>query len=81
MLVELIKNAVGRMVPTKINGEDVIPFMGVGKFIPQKQKYNFKISTNADYPADGNKKVKDLKEALVKSGLSNGMRISTHHHF
>lgn len=81
MSVKLIKNAVGRMVPTEINGEDAIPYMGVGKFIPNKRKYNSKIATNANYPADGNKKVKDLKEALVKSGLASGMRISTHHHF
>lgn len=69
------------MVPTEINGEEVIPFMGVGKYKPNKRKYNSNISSNVDYPSDGNKRVVDLKEALVKSGLSNGMRISTHHHF
>jgi len=55
--------------------------LGVGKFIPKKRKYNSNIATNADFPADGNKKVKDLKDALIKAGLANGMRISTHHHF
>ncbi|PKQ63187.1 citrate lyase subunit alpha [Labilibaculum filiforme] len=81
MVAKWVKNALGRMVPTEINGQDSIPFMGVGKFKPQKRKYNCKIPSNADYPLDGNKKVKDLKEALQKSGLANGMRISTHHHF
>ncbi len=35
----------------------------------------------ANYPADGNKQVKSIKEALIKSGLKDGMTISTHHHF
>lgn len=77
----MVRNAIGRMVPTEINGEKAIPFMGVGKFIPTKRKLSSKISSSVNYPADGNKKVADLKEALIKSGLSNGMRISTHHHF
>ncbi|WP_461639416.1 citrate lyase subunit alpha [Labilibaculum euxinus] len=81
MSVKLIENAVGRMVPTEINGQKAIPYMGIGKFIPKKRKYNSYISTNAEFPADGNKKVKNLKEALQKAGLANGMRISTHHHF
>jgi citrate lyase subunit alpha / citrate CoA-transferase len=33
-----------------------------------------------DYPSDGNKVVKDLKTALKKAGLKDGMTISTHHH-
>ncbi len=81
MAVKMVRNAIGRMVPTEINGEKAIPFMGVGKFIPTKRKLSSKISSSVNYPADGNKKVADLKEALIKSGLSNGMRISTHHHF
>jgi len=77
----MIKNAVGRMVPTQINGQDAIPYSGVGKYKPNRQKYNSPISTSADFPLDGNKQVTNLREALVKSGLKDGMRISTHHHF
>ena len=77
----MVKNAVGRMIPTKINGQEAIPFMGVGKFKPNKLKYNSRIPTNADFPDDGNKQVENLREALIKSELKNGMRISTHHHF
>jgi len=69
------------MVPAIINGEEHTPFMGVGKFRPQKRKHAPRISTCADYPVDGNKLVPDLKEALVKAGLRDGMTISTHHHF
>ena len=28
---KIVKNAAGRMVPTLVNGEEHIPFMGVGK--------------------------------------------------
>ena len=78
---KLVKNAAGRMVPEVVNGEKQIPYMGVGKYRPTGRKYGPPIPTCADYPADGNKLVKDLKEALIKAGLKDGMTISTHHHF
>jgi len=75
-----VKNAVGRMVPTEINGEEVIPFKGIGKHKPIGRKYAPPIPTALDYPEDGNKVIGSLKEALEKCGLSDGMTISTHHH-
>ena len=78
---KLVKNAAGRIVPTIINGEEHVPFQGVGKYKPTGRKYGPPIPTCADYPEDGNKVVKDLKEALIKAGLKDGMTISTHHHF
>jgi len=80
-MTEFIKNAVGRMVPTEINGKKVVPFQGVGKYLPEGKKHAPKISSNANFPLDGNKLVASLKEALVKAGLADGMTISTHHHF
>ena len=77
----IVTNAAGRQVPTIINGEEHIPFMGVGKYRPTGRKYGPPIATCADYPDDGNKIVANLKEALIKSGLKDGMTISTHHHF
>lgn len=79
--MKLVKNAIGRMVPTEINGEKQIPFQGVGKYKPEGNKHAPKIPSNADYPLDGNKTVASLKEALIKAGLKDGMTISTHHHF
>ncbi len=76
-----VKNAVGRMIPEEINGKPVIPFMGVGKYRPTGRKAAPPIATCIDYPADGDKRVKDIKESLVKSGIKDGMTISTHHHF
>lgn len=78
---KIVTNAAGRKVPTIINGEKHTPFVGVGKFKPTGRKYAPKISTCADYPADGNKVVQNLREALIKAGLKDGMTISTHHHF
>ncbi len=78
---KLVKNAVGRMVPTIVNGEEHIPFKGVGKHIPTGKKHAPNIASCANYPADGNKTVASLKEALIKAGLKDGMTISTHHHF
>lgn len=77
----IVTNAAGRAVPTIINGEEHIPFQGVGKYKPVGRKHAPRIASCADYPADGNKQVASLKEALIRSGLKDGMTISTHHHF
>ncbi|MBN2668302.1 MAG: citrate lyase subunit alpha [Bacteroidales bacterium] len=79
--MNLEKNILGRLVPTEINGEKAVPFQGVGKYKPEGRRYAHKITSNRDYPSDGNKQVASLKEALIKSGLKDGMTISSHHHF
>ncbi len=81
MPVKTVVNAVGRSVPTEVNGKPVIPFKGVGQHRPQGNKYGPPIATCIDFPEDGNKGVSTLKDALMKAGLKNGMTISTHHHF
>ncbi|MBN1116601.1 MAG: citrate lyase subunit alpha [Bacteroidales bacterium] len=78
---KLVKNAAGRMIPEIINGDKAIPFKGVGKHIPERKKFAPKIPSNIFYPADGNKQINNIKEALIKSGIRDGMTISTHHHF
>lgn len=77
----LVVNAIGREVPTHVNGKPVIPYKGVGKHRPEGKKYGPRISSCVDFPADGDKRVPSLKDALIKSGLKDGMTISTHHHF
>ncbi len=79
--MKFTKNTVGREIPETINGKSVIPFKGVGKYKPEARKYAPQIASCSDYPSDGNKLVPNLKEALIKSGLKDGMTISTHHHF
>ena len=78
---ELIRNAAGRLVPRFINSREQAAFKGVGKFAPGKCKVAPPIARCADYPADGNKVVADLKSALHNCGLKSGMTVSTHHHF
>lgn len=69
------------MVPTEINGEPAIPFQGVGKYVPEGKRHAPRIASSASFPADGNKQVSSIKEALQWAGLKDGMTISTHHHF
>ncbi|MBD3167476.1 citrate lyase subunit alpha [bacterium] len=74
-------NAAGRKVPTEVNGKAQVPFRGVGKYRPEGRKAAPPIRSCADYPADGDKRVGSIREALEKCGLRDGMTISNHHHF
>jgi len=78
---EFVKNAIGRRVPTMVNGRKAIPYKGVGKHQPTGRKAAPPIKSCKDYPADGNKVVSSIKEALQKCGLKDGMTIGSHHHF
>ncbi len=77
----MVINAAGRSVPTEVNGEAQIPYLGVGKFKPTGRRYGPPLESCADFPEDGNKLVPSLKEALIQAGFKDGMTISTHHHF
>jgi len=79
-MTKLVENAVGRLVPTEINGAEAFPFKGVGKYYPTGRKAAPPIRTCADYPADGDKTTENIKQALINAGLKDGMTISTHHH-
>ena len=78
--MKLVKNSANRLVPETINGKKEIPFKGVDKHKTSGRMAAPEIRSAADYPADGNKVVKNLKEALKKAGLKDGMTVSTHHH-
>ncbi len=76
-----IVNAIGRTVPTTVNGKPVVPYKGIGKHRPEGKKFGPRIPSCVDFPANGDKRVPSLKDALIKAGLKDGMTISTHHHF
>ncbi len=76
----LVRNAAGRLVPREINGEPAVPYQGVGKHRPTGRRAAPPIRACQDYPADGDKVVADVKTALERAGLRDGMTISTHHH-
>jgi len=77
----MVKNAAGRLVPESVNGVPSIPYQGVHGNTPTGFKAAPPVRTCIDYPADGNKQVRNLEEALLKCGLADGMTISSHHHF
>ncbi|MCA9752016.1 MAG: citrate lyase subunit alpha, partial [Gemmatimonadetes bacterium] len=78
---DLVTNAAGREVPREVNGRERTPFRGVGKHLPDGRKHGPRIRSCADYPADGDKRAPDLRTALERANLHDGMVISTHHHF
>ncbi|MBI5730295.1 MAG: citrate lyase subunit alpha, partial [Ignavibacteriales bacterium] len=65
--MKMIKNKAGRLVPNVINNQKQIPFKGVDKFKSSGRIANPPIRTCAEYPGDGNKEVKSLKDALKKA--------------
>jgi citrate lyase subunit alpha/citrate CoA-transferase len=76
----LVTNAVGRRVPTRVNGREQLPYEGVGGARPTGNKTGPPIRSSSDYPANGDKRVADLETALQLCGLRDGMVISSHHH-
>jgi len=74
-------NSLGRKIPTVVNGVAQTPFQGVNAHTPMGNKVGPPLHTCAEFPADGNKVVGSLREALEKVGLKDGMTISSHHHF
>ena len=78
--VELAPNAAGRRVPTVVNGGEQVPFRGVGAFGPEGRSHAPPVRSCRDYPADGDKRVASLENALERCGLRDGMVISSHHH-
>ena len=75
-----VKNAAGRLVPRQMNGVIQSPYAGVRGKPPKGMTVGVPLRICSEYPADGNKVVKNLKEALRRAGLKSGMTISTHHH-
>ncbi len=79
-MTHYVENAAGRLVPIEVNGKSVLPYQGVGRHIPTGRHAAPPIRSCAQYPADGVKVAPDLKEALRRAGLADGMVISSHHH-
>jgi citrate lyase subunit alpha / citrate CoA-transferase len=77
---ELVANAAGRTVPAVVNGKEQIAYCGVDAEIPLGRKAAPPITSNRNFPKNGDKRVPDLRTALKLCGLRDGMTISSHHH-
>lgn len=78
---DLKKNAMGRLVPSVVNGKQQVPYGGVDGYVAEGRKAAPPIASAANYPGDGDKRVPSLAQALELCGLRDGMTLSTHHHF
>ena len=60
----LVTNAIGRRVPTNVNGREAVPYQGVNGHDRPETKPGRRFAATADYPANGDKRVPDLETAL-----------------
>ena len=75
----MTKNAAGRMIPD-LSDRGLIGYRGVGQPPLKADQAVKKVRSCADYPANGDKRVGSLVDALQNAGLKDGMVVSTHHH-
>ena len=80
MTISFTENSAGRKVPTVVNGQEQIPYRGVGAHRPSGRLAGPPIRVSSDYPANGDKRVASLESALKLAGLADEMVVSTHHH-
>ena len=76
--MDYVENIVGRKIPKEINGRKLYPFMGIGKGPMPQQKSPSRVRRRL--PGES-KLLESIEEAIEKSELADGMRISFHHHF
>ncbi|MCK4233962.1 citrate lyase subunit alpha [candidate division WOR-3 bacterium] len=72
-----MKNAVGRMIPTGIEGRTLKPFAGAFADDGGGRK---RVTPPISVSKPGQMKLCSLKETIEKTGLKDGMTISFHHH-
>lgn len=75
----MIPNAVGRLIPD-LSDRGLVGFRGVDQPPLKSNQIASAIRSCSEFPANGDKRVESLREALRRSGLRDGMVVSTHHH-
>jgi len=82
--MKFVENALGRHVPVEIEGRELIPYKGaftdpISKM--ERRKYaNSLPKSHPEWLTGESKLCKNLEDAVKRSGLTNGMTISFHHH-
>lgn len=75
----MTKNGVGREIPSYIEGIGQIkPYESPFSVIPEGNKAGAKLKRPLPHQ---NKLIDSIEEAVIKTGLKDGMTISFHHHF
>jgi citrate lyase subunit alpha / citrate CoA-transferase len=75
--MKLVSNALGRLVPTEVNGRPAIPFAGCGRTTPTGRKAGPPVRNGSGYR---DKLLPSLEAAVEAAGLRNGSVVSFHHH-
>jgi len=73
----MVQNSLGRFIPEIYNGKKRIPYTSTNTIVPTGREYARPIKTFR--PGD-KKLIGSLRDAIIASGLKDGMTISTHHH-
>lgn len=75
----MIVNSLGREIPKEIGGRKLKPYMGPYATLPSE---NIQVKKKQSRILPGESKIKDtIRDAIIASGLKDGMTISFHHHF
>ena len=72
----MVRNSLGRLIPETFAGKKLIPYSDPWSLQPHAERSTRQIRRIAH---NGSKLVGGLREAIIASGLKDGMTISTHH--
>lgn len=72
--------AIELYVPREHRGLVLKAYAGIGKTATPERSARKVLRSCAEFDPSGNKQTSDLKSALLKAGIQNGMVVSTHHH-
>jgi citrate lyase subunit alpha/citrate CoA-transferase len=72
----MAKNSLGRDIPAAFHGRELVPYSDPWSLRPEHERHTRKLK-HVDRHAS--KLLPSLREAIVASGLRDGMTISTHH--
>ncbi|HHS49544.1 MAG TPA: citrate lyase subunit alpha [candidate division Zixibacteria bacterium] len=80
--MEFVKNAIGREVPTEADGRVLTPFQGAfaDPLREGKRATPSRPHSHPEHKGGERKLLANIKEAIAKTGLRDGMTISFHHH-
>ena len=76
----MVKNSLGREVLEVFNGKRYTPYQGTCTIHPEALQIQRASRILKRNDSGGSKVVGGLREAIIASGLKDGMTISTHHH-